>query len=95
MAMDKVDLVFEKEAIQAIADQAIIRKTGARGLRSIVESSMLDIMFDLPSIPGDKKVVITKEVFTEKTQPVIITDPNEMKQPWKREIYEPSEQDTA
>jgi ATP-dependent Clp protease ATP-binding subunit ClpX len=65
MAMDDVELVLEREAIEAIADLAISRKTGARGLRSIVESAMLEIMYEIPSIEGQKKVIITKEVFTE------------------------------
>jgi ATP-dependent Clp protease ATP-binding subunit ClpX len=95
MAMDDVELVLEREAIEAIADLAISRKTGARGLRSIVEIAMLEIMYEIPSIEGQKKVIITKEVFTEKAKPVLITDPDKMKLPWNKEIYEPSEQDTA
>jgi ATP-dependent Clp protease ATP-binding subunit ClpX len=70
-----VDLLFEDDAIDAIAEKAIERKTGARGLRSIVESSMMDIMFDLPSIEGAKQVIITREVIAEDKDPVIITDP--------------------
>lgn len=46
---------FEKEAIEAIAKEAIIRKTGARGLRAIIEKAMTDIMFDLPDVPSPKK----------------------------------------
>lgn len=65
--LDKVDLVFESEAIDAIADKAIAQKTGARGLRSIVEAMMTDIMFDLPSEQGAKRVVVTKDVVEGKT----------------------------
>jgi ATP-dependent Clp protease ATP-binding subunit ClpX len=86
--LDDAELHFEKEAIFAIADQAIQRKTGARGLRSIVEAAMLDIMYELPSLPGKKKVVVTKEVFTMGHKPVILTDPKEMEKPWIRELYE-------
>lgn len=76
LSLDDVDLRFEEEAIDAIAEKAIERKTGARGLRSIVESSMMDIMYDLPSIEGAKQVIITREVITEDKDPVIITDPD-------------------
>jgi ATP-dependent Clp protease ATP-binding subunit ClpX len=62
LKLDKVDLVFEGDAIDAIADKAIAQKTGARGLRSIVEAMMTDIMFDLPSETGAKRVVVNKEV---------------------------------
>lgn len=61
-AIDDVDLEFTQEAIEAIADTAIRHKTGARGLRSIVEKLLLDIMFEVPSIPGQKKLVITKDI---------------------------------
>jgi ATP-dependent Clp protease ATP-binding subunit ClpX len=67
LAIDDVALEFTEEAIDAIADTAIKQKTGARGLRAIVEKLMTDIMFDLPSIEGRKRVVITKNV-VEKTE---------------------------
>ena len=60
LALDDVELVFEEGAIDAIADKAISRNTGARGLRSIVESTMLDIMYELPSEEGAKRVLLTK-----------------------------------
>jgi ATP-dependent Clp protease ATP-binding subunit ClpX len=88
LKLDDADLHFEREAIEAIADQAIVRKTGARGLRAIVEGAMLDLMYEIPSLPGKKKVVITKEVFSQGLKPVIITDPAEMSKPWVREIFE-------
>lgn len=62
LSLDDVDLVFEEDAIEAIAEEAIRRKTGARGLRSIVEKLMLDIMYEIPSIKGAKEVRITKAV---------------------------------
>ncbi len=61
LAIDKVELDFEPDAIDAIADLAIAQNTGARGLRAIVEKMMTDLMFELPSIEGAKKVTITKE----------------------------------
>ena len=54
--MDGVELEFEPEAVEAIVDKAIERKTGARGLRSIIEEIMRDIMFDIPSNPKDRKM---------------------------------------
>jgi ATP-dependent Clp protease ATP-binding subunit ClpX len=71
LKLDNVDLIFEEDAIDAIAQQAVDRKTGARGLRSIVEKVMLDIMFDIPSIEGEKEVRITKEVIEESAKPEI------------------------
>lgn len=60
--LDNVDLIFEDEAIAAIAQQAIDQNTGARGLRSIVEKLMLDSMFEAPSIKGKKELLITKKM---------------------------------
>lgn len=64
-ALDDVDLEFTDDAIDAIATTAIKRKTGARGLRAIVEKMLMDIMFEVPSVPGKKKLVITKEMVLE------------------------------
>ena len=69
--IDKVELVFEETAIDAISDLAIKQNTGARGLRAIVEKIMLDIMFEIPSIEGNKRVVITKEVVEKSQKPEI------------------------
>ena len=60
--MDGVELDFEQEAVDLIAQKAIKRKTGARALRSIVEELMLDIMYDIPSDDSIKKFTITKEM---------------------------------
>jgi ATP-dependent Clp protease ATP-binding subunit ClpX len=64
-AMDNVELNFTTDAIEAIADTAISQKTGARGLRSIVEKLLLDIMYEIPSIKGHKKLVINKDIVTQ------------------------------
>ena len=61
-AIDNVDLEFTDGAIDAIAETAIRHKTGARGLRAIVEKMLLDVMFEIPSIPGNRKLTITKEM---------------------------------
>ena len=70
--MEKVDLTLADEALGAIARKAIDRKTGARGLRSIMESILLDTMFDLPSLEGVEEVVISREVVEGSARPLYI-----------------------
>lgn len=72
MEMDGVELEFSTEAVVSVAKMARKQKTGARGLRSIVESRMIDIMFDVPSIKGRKKVIVDKEVIENGARPQII-----------------------
>ncbi len=72
-AIDNVKLTFEDEALEAIAELALERKTGARGLRAIIEEAMVDIMFDLPELSG-YEVVITKDVILNKAKPVLIKE---------------------
>jgi len=72
LAYDDVKLEFTEKAIDAIADMAIKQKTGARGLRAIVEKLMTDIMFDIPSIIGDKRVIITQDTVEKSEPPQII-----------------------
>ncbi|TVR02757.1 MAG: ATP-dependent Clp protease ATP-binding subunit ClpX [Spirochaetaceae bacterium] len=74
LKLDDVDIVFEDDAVLAIAEQALNRKTGARGLRSIVENVMVDIMYDIPSIKGKKRVVITRDVIDNTQKPIIESD---------------------
>jgi ATP-dependent Clp protease ATP-binding subunit ClpX len=71
-AMDGIELTLTKEALAAIAIRAQSRKTGARGLRSILEEVMLDVMYDLPSLTNVKKCIISKEVIDGLQQPVLI-----------------------
>lgn len=71
IGLDGVDLEFDKDAISAIADKAIERNTGARGLRSIIEEVMSDIMFDTPSDDTIKKITVSKECITENKAPII------------------------
>lgn len=68
--MEGVELMFEEEALERIVEKALKRKTGARGLRSIIESSMLDIMFTLPSMKNIERCVITKETIDDDAPPV-------------------------
>ncbi len=74
LELDNVELEFEPEALVEIAKLAIERKTGARGLRSIIESTMLDVMFELPSREDIKKCIITAETITEKAQPKLLLE---------------------
>ena len=69
--MDGVSLVFKDDAVAAIAKLAFERKTGARGLRSIMESVLLDTMYDLPSHKNLEEVIITKDVIENKSKPIL------------------------
>ncbi len=69
--MDNVELEFEEDAILEIANKAMERRTGARGLRSIMEDVMMDVMYDIPSDPSIKKCVVTKECITGNAKPIV------------------------
>ncbi len=71
LKLDDVELIFEQESIEAIARKAVQRKTGARGLRSIIETIMVDIMYDVPSLAGLKRVVVTGEVVENAVTPEV------------------------
>ena len=75
-----VELTFHEDALTAIAKHAIKRKTGARGLRSIMEAILLDTMFDLPSLEGVGEVVISEEVVTGSARPLYIYSEQEGKE---------------
>jgi ATP-dependent Clp protease ATP-binding subunit ClpX len=79
MDMEGVKLEFEPGALRAAVDIATQRKTGARALRSIFEKAMLDVMFEIPSMPDASKVIVTAEVVTEGKKPQIITKGEELK----------------
>ena len=68
--LEDVDLTFTAEALETIAQKAIARKTGARGLRSIVESILLDTMFDLPDLEGVSEIVVDKDVVEGRKEPI-------------------------
>jgi ATP-dependent Clp protease ATP-binding subunit ClpX len=73
LSLDKVDLVFTDGALQAAADLAIGRKTGARALRSIVEESLLEVMYDVPDHGEIRKCIITEETIREGRPPLLLT----------------------
>ena len=77
-AMDDVELEFESKALDAIASKAIERRTGARGLRSIIESVMMDLMFDIPSRNDITKVVVTESIVTGTGQPDLYDEANRL-----------------
>jgi len=71
-AMDDVELTFEEDAVEAIADKAFERKTGARGLRSIMEAVMMDAMYQIPSDDTIEECVVTKDAVDGNAEPLII-----------------------
>ena len=77
--MENVELEITDKALRVVAQEAIKRKTGARGLRAILENIMLDIMYDVPTNTSVKKVVVTDEVVLKKAEPLMIygEDPEE------------------
>ncbi|MBQ5151985.1 ATP-dependent Clp protease ATP-binding subunit ClpX [Macrococcus caseolyticus] len=78
LEIDDVTLEFTDEALTAISELAIERKTGARGLRSIIEESMLEVMFSIPSSTDVKKVIITKETIEDGTSPELYNTEDEL-----------------
>src|ERR687885_284119 len=70
---DRIELVFTEDALWEIADKALERETGARGLRSIIENALLDVMFELPSRKDVSKCVITKETIQKGLKPTLVT----------------------
>ena len=72
--MDGVELSFEEDAVEAIAEKAFQRKTGARGLRSIVESILMDTMYEIPSDETIQECIITKDTVTDAAAPKVIRD---------------------
>lgn len=72
LEFEGVNLTFTGESLEAIATRALAKKTGARGLRAILEKCMLDIMYDIPSNPTVKEIIITPEVITDSKQPVMV-----------------------
>ena len=95
--LDGVELEFEPEALEIIVDKAIERNTGARGLRSIIEEIMRDIMYDIPSNPKIAKCIITKETVESNKQPKLIIDENKKREPLKtkRKVKKANTAETA
>src|SRR5499425_1420538 len=75
--LEKVRLKFTDDAVAAVAREAMKRGTGARGLRAVLEEVMLEVMYELPSIPGLKECIITREVIVSRERPILISEPKE------------------
>jgi ATP-dependent Clp protease ATP-binding subunit ClpX len=71
---DSIELVFTSDALGAIATSALERATGARGLRSIIEAALLNVMFDLPSRKDVNKCVVTRETIEKHLDPTLVTE---------------------
>ena len=74
LLLDHSELEFKEEALEEIAKQAIERNTGARGLRSIIEHLMMDVMYEIPMREDIKKVIMTKEVVTDEADPTLVLE---------------------
>jgi len=72
MSFDDVELIFEADAVKAIAEEAIALNTGARGLRTILERLMLDVMYDVPSRGDVRQVIVTKASVKSSGKPVFV-----------------------
>ena len=72
-ALDNVELVFTKEALEAAAQEALKRKTGARGLRTIIEDTLLDVMYELPSRGDVRKCVVNADTILQKKRPLLLS----------------------
>ena len=79
LEFDGVTLSFEKEALEAIAEQAIARKIGARGLRAVLEQIMQNILYEIPSDPTIQSVLVTKACVTDHEPPQIVRNPNKLR----------------
>jgi ATP-dependent Clp protease ATP-binding subunit ClpX len=75
--LEKVRLKFTDDAVAAVAREAMKRGTGARGLRAVLEEVMLEMMYELPSIPALKECIVTREVILNRERPILITEPKE------------------
>src|SRR5690606_38220601 len=72
-SMDGVDLQFTDDALRAIAEEAVRLKTGARGLRTVVEDRLIDVMYDIPSRPDIKKCVVNADTIANRKLPLLLT----------------------
>ena len=95
--LDGVELEFKKDALEAIVEKAIERNTGARGLRSIIEEIMRDVMYDIPSNEKIAKCIITKDTVVNKANPELVIDENKKREvpKVKRKVQNTKKEETA
>ena len=89
LSFDNVELEFTPEALSAIAKQALERKSGARGLRAIIEGVMMDTMYELPSMDGVKKVIVTEEAVRKGEKPLLISAQPELEEAKPKRLKKP------
>ena len=85
MMQDKVELVFTDEALEATAEKALKQKTGARGLKTIIEEVLLDVMYEIPSQESVRKCVVTRDVIDGKRGPVVVTRNERVERNYERD----------
>jgi ATP-dependent Clp protease ATP-binding subunit ClpX len=85
--LDDVELVLTDDALEAAAEEAMGRKTGARGLRTIIEETLLEVMYEIPSRPEVVKVVVNGETIRRKTRPLLLAQSGRPVQ-WDQELRE-------
>jgi ATP-dependent Clp protease ATP-binding subunit ClpX len=73
LSLDKVELVFTRDALEAAAERALQLRTGARGLRTIIEEVLLEVMYEIPSRMDVRKCIISKETITHGQAPLLVT----------------------
>lgn len=71
LSLDKVELVFTEDALEATADKALTHKTGARGLRSTIEEALLDVMYEIPSMENVRKCIVNADVIDKRARPIL------------------------
>ncbi|MBC7223645.1 MAG: ATP-dependent Clp protease ATP-binding subunit ClpX, partial [Anaerolineae bacterium] len=76
-ALDDVELVFTEDALEAAAEEALKHRTGARGLRTIIEETLLDVMYEIPSRPEVVKCVVSADTIRKRTPPLLVTRSDE------------------
>jgi len=84
LELDRVSLKFTEEALVAVAKDALKRKSGARGLRAILERAMLDLMYELPSLKDVNDCLITEDFISKHAAPILTYQPEEEGEPWDK-----------
>jgi ATP-dependent Clp protease ATP-binding subunit ClpX len=89
LELDGVDLVLTEDALEAVAEMALGRKTGARGLRTIIEETLLEVMYEIPSRPDVVKCVVNGDTIRRKVRPILLNQAD-VPLPWSEEELQES-----